>query len=277
MKRRQYLTLERWIGICKGVQDRRREGGNKRHDLVDILVIALLAVVCGCTTWEEIYDYGRSKYEWLKTFLILENGIPSEPTLRRVFSRIRTTSLETAYREWVKPYVGSCHGKQICIDGKTVCGAMKRRGVNLHILSAWVREDRITIGQRQTDVKSNEITAIPQLLKSLDISGGIASIDAMGCQSEIAAQIVSQNAHYLLAVKGSQPSAESRMWVYASAKHADTQIRCFDYRDSRSGECAKAFLEGFEGILISNGYSGYNKVPKVIRAGVLGACQTKMV
>jgi len=208
MKKSEELIITRLITELEKIKDPRRQWGNLRHRLVDILVITLLAIICGSEKWEDIEDFGKSKH-WLKDYLELPNGIPDEDTFRRVFEQIKPEELERSYRDWVMPYIGGCLGKQINVDGKTVCGASSRdneAGSNLHIVSAWVREDGITMGQMKVDGKSNEITAIPKLLETLDISGSVVSIDAMGCQWAIAQKIIGKSANYLLAVKMNQPT-----------------------------------------------------------------------
>ena len=184
------------------IKDPRRERGNFRHGLVDIFVITLLGVICGCDSWEDIQDYGRTKKEWLKTFLTLKNGIPGADRFRRLFERIKREELEKMYREWITPYIGSCLHKQINIDGKTIRGA----GSYLHMVSAWIREDGVTLGEIKTKEKSNEITATPELLEAFDIRGGVVTTDAMGCQREICKKIVEKEANYVLAVKMNQPT-----------------------------------------------------------------------
>ena len=177
MKKAKELSLDRLIELVEdNLPDPRRPGGNIRHKLVDLLVIVLLGVICGCETWIDIEDYVRAKYEWLKGFLELPGGIPSNDTYRRLMERIRTEKLEEIYRQWVLPYVGGCIGKHVAIDGKTICAASNNRQSHeetdegkLHIISAWVREDGISLGQVKTDEKSNEITAIPKMLETLDI------------------------------------------------------------------------------------------------------------
>lgn len=222
MDRRKQLSVKRLTGLCKKVKDPRRDWGNKRHDLADILIMVLLAIICGCEGWDEILDYAKTKQEWLQSILQLPNGIPSISTFRRVFARIKPEALEEVYRQWVKPYVGSCYRKQICVDGKSVCGANKRSNTRLHMISAWVREDGISLGQLKTEEKSNEITAIPQLITELDIRGGVVSIDAMGCQREIAKTIVDGEADYLLAVKENHPTLHSEMKDYFSWAQKDS-------------------------------------------------------
>jgi len=208
MKKYEHLTVGRLKDGLKMVRDPRRQWGNLRHQLVDIFIIALFGIISGCESWEDVEDYGKTKEKWLRGFLVLEHGVPSADTCRRLFELMVPTELERVYREWVTPYVGGCLQKQISFDGKTVRGATKKRGNDdkLHIVSAWVREDGITIGQIKTNEKSNEITAIPELLKTLDVSGGTVTIDAMGCQTAIAEAIVAKEANYVLAVKMNQPT-----------------------------------------------------------------------
>lgn len=210
MEKKEYLTLSRLTQSLRHVRDPRRRSGNYRHQLVDIFAITLLAVICGCETWEEIQDYGQVKKEWLKTFLSLRYGIPSADTFRRLFERILPEALEKMYREWITPYVGSCIHKQINIDGKTIRGA----GSGLHLVSAWIREDGVTLGQIKTNEKSNEITAIPDLLEAFDVKGGVITIDAMGCQRKIAEKIIGKEANYVFAVKMNQPALYEEIGEY---------------------------------------------------------------
>ena len=211
MEKVKVLSLDRIMELFEEIPDPRRPGGNIQHKLVDLLVIILLGVICGCETWIEIEDYAHAKYEWLKTILELPGGVPSNDTYRRLMTRMLPQKLEDAYRQWVLPYVGGCIGKHIAIDGKTICTASNYRLSNeetpegkLHIISAWVREDGISLGQIKTDEKSNEITAIPKMLDTLDVKGAVVTIDAMGCQVDIAEKIIDREANYLLALKKNQ-------------------------------------------------------------------------
>ena len=212
MKKVKELSLDRLVELIEdNIPDPRRPGGNIRHKLVDLFVIILLGIICGCETWIDIEDYAEAKIEWLKTFLELPGGIPSNDTYRRLMERIRPEIMEKVYRQWVLPYVGGCIGKHIAVDGKTICAASNNRlnheepdEGKLHIISAWVREDGISLGQIKTDEKSNEITAIPKMLDTLDIKGATVTIDAMGCQVDIAEKIVNCEAVYLLALKKNQ-------------------------------------------------------------------------
>ena len=204
MKKKELLNIRELIKGFDEIEDPRRPGGNFRHELAEILTIILIGVICGCDTTDEIADYAEAKEGWLRSFLKLEHGVPSLSTFERIMNVIRPSALESVYRKWVYPYIGGCLGKQIAIDGKTACGASKGRET-LHTVSAWVREDSISLGQIKTVEKSNEITAIPELLDTLDIRGGVVTIDAMGCQKEIAKKIVSEEANYVLAVKKNHP------------------------------------------------------------------------
>ena len=243
MKRKEALRIGRFITLCQRMKDPRRVWGNKRHQLTDILVIALLAIICGCEGWDDIRDYGLTKIDWLRTFLPLSNGIPSESTFHRVFALIAPEALEAVYREWVSPYVGTCFGKQLCIDGKTSRGVLKRGDSNLHMVSTWVREDQITLGQMKTAAKSNEIIAIPELLRTLDIRGSIVTIDAMGCQKTIARCIRENEAHYVLAVKENHPTVLAEIKEYFNWGLNDpiekNQIDCFSHIDFEHGKTTK--------------------------------------
>ena len=176
----------------------------KLHSLLDILVLAISAVICGAEGWTDIEAFGKSKEAWLKQFLELKNGIPSHDTFSRVFERLEAEAFEARFIAWVAS-LGQLNG-HIAIDGKTLRHSYDkthRKGA-LHLVSAWASESRLVLGQVQTREKSNEITAIPQLLEMLALKGCLVSIDAMGCQTEIAHQIIEQEGDYLLAVKDNQ-------------------------------------------------------------------------
>ena len=216
MKKKYVLNIERLREVCLRIEDPRRQSGNIRHRLVDILIITLLAVICYAETWEEIEEYAQLKHYWLKKILDLDYGVPSADTYRRVLSRVSADALEQVYREWVRPYVDTCMGKQVAFDGKTSRGVAKGSGneVTLHTVSAWVKEDRITLGQLQVEEKSNEITAIPALLDRLDVGGAVVSGDAMVCQKEIARKIRERDAQYVLALKGNHPTLHEEVSEY---------------------------------------------------------------
>jgi predicted transposase YbfD/YdcC len=183
-----------------------RVAGRTEHHLIDIIVIAICGVICGADSWVEVETYGRAKKEWLKEFLELPNGIPSHDTFGRVFAQLDAEEFQLRFMEWVRSVQEVTKGQVIAIDGKTVRRSHDR--VNgksaIHLVSAWATKNQLMLGQRKVDEKSNEITAIPELLRLLDVSGCIITIDAMGCHKEIATQIVEQGGDYVLAAKRNQ-------------------------------------------------------------------------
>lgn len=176
------------------------------HRLIDILVIAVCAVIAGAESWEDIALYGRSKIDWLGTFLALPNGIPAHDTFRRVFMLIDTGDFERCFEAWARSFCAPVDREVVAIDGKTIRGSFDRRRDQgpLHVVSAWACERGLVLGQRQVGDKSNEITAIPELLDVLDLKGAIVTLDAMGCQRAIAAKILEKEADYLVTLKANQ-------------------------------------------------------------------------
>jgi predicted transposase YbfD/YdcC len=178
----------------------------KRHKLIDILTIAICGVICGADDWVAIEAFGQARLEWLKTFLELPNGIPSHDTFGRVFSLISPEELQGCFLSWIRAVYQISKGQIIPIDGKTLRHSYDR-GLNkgaIHMISAWASENRVVLGQLKTEEKSNEITAIPELLQVLDIQGCIVTIDAMGCQKKIADEIIKKDADYVLGLKANQ-------------------------------------------------------------------------
>jgi predicted transposase YbfD/YdcC len=178
----------------------------KLHLLLDILVIALCAVICGADTWVEMEAYGKAKYEWLKGFLALPNGIPSHDTFARVLARLKPEEFQRCFLNWMRAVSDLTHGEVVAIDGKTLRRSFDRAADKgaIHMVSAWATANQVVLGQQKVDEKSNEITAIPALLRLLEVEGCIVTIDAMGCQKEVARTIVEQGADYVLALKGNQ-------------------------------------------------------------------------
>ncbi len=176
------------------------------HQLLDIIGLTICAVVCGADTWVDIENYGRAKQVWLKGFLELANGIPSHDTIGRLFAAIDPEALQACFLSWVKSIAQVSQGEVIAIDGKTVRHSYDKevgKGA-IHMVSAWATQNRLVLGQVKVDEKSNEITAIPQLLKVLALNGCVVTIDAMGAQKEIARQIVEAGGDYILSLKGNQ-------------------------------------------------------------------------
>ena len=178
------------------------------HRLVDILAIAVCAVVACAESWEDIQPYGQSKRTWLETFLELPNGIPSHDTFRRVFMLIDPDAFEACFTRWARSLAGKVEREVVALDGKTLRRSGGRRGHGpLHPVSAWASERGLALGQRVVDGRSNEIAAIPGLLDTLQLDGCIVTLDAMGCQKEIAAKIRARGADYLLVLKANHGRA----------------------------------------------------------------------
>ena len=179
---------------------------SKRHQLLDIVAIAVSAVICGADSWVYVEMFGKSKEEWFRTFLDLPNGIPSHDTFGEVFSRLDPERFQQCFMEWTQAVADLLPGEVVAIDGKTVRRSHDKRAGKgaIHLVSAWASANTLTLGQVKTEEKSNEITAIPRLLEMLELNGCIVTIDAMGCQKEIAKGILEGGADYLLAVKGNQ-------------------------------------------------------------------------
>ena len=183
-----------------------RVARTREHKLLDIVAIAICAVICGADAWTEVAAFGRAKKTWLRTWLELPNGIQSHDTFGRVFARLNPEEFQAGFLEWVQAVSRLTHGQVIAVDGKTVRRSHDRaHGQNpIHMVSAWASANHMVLGQRKVDEKSNEITAIPALLRLLEIRGCLVTIDAMGCQTAIASQIVGQGGDYLLALKDNQ-------------------------------------------------------------------------
>lgn len=185
----------------------------KQHKLIDIITIAICAVICGADTWVDIETYGSSKIEWLKQFLELPNGIPSHDTFSRVFSRLKPEQFQQCFLNWIKSISNSIQGEVVAIDGKTLRHSYDSGNDQkaIHMVSAWATDQRLVLGQVKVDKKSNEITAIPELIKVLELSGCIVTIDAMGCQREIVKLIAEQSGDYVITLKKNQGSLYERV------------------------------------------------------------------
>jgi predicted transposase YbfD/YdcC len=177
----------------------------KHHRLLDILGIALCATLCGADSFVAIEQFGQAKIEWLKTFLVLSNGIPSHDTFGRVFALLDPQAFASCFATWTASICPSLNLKSIGIDGKTSRGSGSDEDKPLHLVSAWANEARLSLGQIAVEDKSNEITAIPKLLEMLELKGAIVTIDAMGTQKDIAEKIVEKGADYVLPVKQNHP------------------------------------------------------------------------
>jgi len=187
------------------VTDPRRQH-QKFHSLIDILVISVCATICGAEHWTEIEEFGKAKQEWFAQFLQLENGVRSHDTIGRVFSLLDSDQLKMSFLDWIQSAVNLSDGSLVNIDGKNLRGSKSLRSGKraLNVVSAWAAEQSVVLGQVKCEDKSNEITALPELLKVLELKGCIVTIDAMGCQREIVKQIVEKEAEYVISLKGNQ-------------------------------------------------------------------------
>jgi predicted transposase YbfD/YdcC len=194
------------ISVISAAIEDPRQAWKIQHTLNDILTITICGVICGADSWEEIESYGASKENWLRTFLGLKNGVPSADTFARVFSLIKPKDFERWFLEWIRSLAEKTNGDIIHIDGKTLRSSYDKKSEKaaIHMVSAWSSANGCVLGQLKTGEKSNEITAIPELLKVLELKGCIVTIDAMGTQKKIAEQIVDKGGDYALAVKGNQ-------------------------------------------------------------------------
>lgn len=198
------------------LKDPRVDKHSSRHLLQDLFLLTILAVICGADSWVAIERFGKAKEDWLRTFLKLPHGIPSHDTLGDFFSRVDPLQLQECFLKWVNEVFNFSGGEIIAIDGKTLRSsydsASNRKAI--HMVNAWACQNNIVLGQFKTEEKSNEITAIPELLKVLDLKGNIVTIDAMGCQKKIAKQIIDQEGDYVFNLKGNQSSLHDDVTLF---------------------------------------------------------------
>ena len=260
------------ISVMNSVDDPRIDR-TKLHDLTDILVISVCAAMCGMMGWEEIQAFGEEREEWFKKFLDLKNGIPSHDTFRRVFERVDPKQLRTALTAWTESLQQNLEGKVVAIDGKTLKGSCDstKELAPLHLISAWAAESNFVLGQCAVGDKENEITKIPELLRMLELKGAIVTIDAMGCQKEIAKIIVNdKKANYVFALKRNHPDLHSEVKSLFSLaeKHKQIETDCWESTEKGHGR-----IESRQCICISagpwlehvcEGWTGLNTVAKVV-------------
>ena len=266
-----------------------RVNRTKEHKLIDIIAIVICAVICGAEGWVDIELYGKSKEHWLSTFLELPNGIPSHDTFGRVFSLLDAQQFQLAFYEWVFAVNEIIQGQVINIDGKCLRGSddtyLGKRAI--YMVSAWATENEIGLGQRKVDEKSNEITAIPELLKILAISGCIVTIDAIGTQTNIAQAIIEAQADYVLSVKENQGHLfedisvlfavdQAQAFKYASLEHEKTTNKGHGRIDVR--ECwSTANPEYLSLIRNVQNWAGLQSIAMVVCTRIMGEKQTQHV
>lgn len=220
-----------------------RSRKNRLYPLEEILVLCICAVVSGAEGWEAIAAFGRSKLEWLRRFLPFTNGVPSADCLGWVMARLPARAFQECFVSWTQSIAHLSAGEVVALDGKRLRRSHdRRRGQQaIHMVSAWAGANRLALGQVATAEKSNEITAIPELLKCLELKGCIVTIDAMGCQKAIAEQIIAQGADYLLAVKDNQPELHAAVRDYFETARAaafdQVPARYAEETDGGHGRC----------------------------------------
>jgi predicted transposase YbfD/YdcC len=233
-------TVELFTPFFADLTDPRVARG-RHHQLLDIVILALCATLAGANTFVDVERYAVSKLDFFRTFLDLPHGAPSHDTFSRVFARLDPIALLECVRRWLDALRNSLAGEVVAIDGKTLKGSFDTAAGRsaLHLVSAWACDARLSLGQVAVDQKSNEITAIPVLLKLLDLKGAIVTIDAMGCQTEIAAAIREREADYVLAVKGNQPGLQEiicdRFVAHAEAGFTDPGVKTLTTVDRGHG------------------------------------------
>jgi predicted transposase YbfD/YdcC len=203
-----------------------RVQGRCDHKLMDILIIAVCAALCGADSWVGVETVGKAKEGWFRQFLKLENGIPSHDTFGDVFAKIDSEAFQTRFMRWVESVFRVTKGQVVALDGKTLRGSHKREAGKeaIHLVNAWAVSNGLVLGQRKVDGKTNEITAIPELLRLLNVSGCIVTIDAMGCQKDIAQTIRDEKADYVLRVKDNQSNLKQDLedwFAYGDSQHFD--------------------------------------------------------
>ena len=266
------------ISVMRAIDDPRIDR-TKLHSLTDILVISVCAAMCGMTGWEEIQAFGEEKEEWFRKFLELKNGIPSHDTFRRVFERIEPKQLRAALALWTENLQQNLDGKIVAIDGKTLKGSCdKTKGLKpLHLVSAWAAESNFVLGQCAVGKKQNEITKIPELLRMLEMKGAIVTIDAIGCQKEVAKIIVHEKkADYVFALKKNHPDLHSEVCALFRMAEQHSQIKKDFWEstekahgriESRQCTCipAGAWLEH-----VCEGWTGLNTVAQIVSTRQIG-------
>jgi predicted transposase YbfD/YdcC len=269
-------TLRSLVTHLQSLQDPRLER-TRKHNLLDIIALTIGASIAGADSWVAVEKYGKAKLSWLQGFLQLPNGIPSHDTIGRFFAALSPERFRACFAAWVAE-VAECLGlKQIAIDGKTQRRAHDRgKGkAALHLIRAWAVGNHLILGQEAVDQKSTEITAIPKLLALLDLEGALVTIDAMGCQRDIAEQIVEQKGDYLLTVKENQPTLYAEIERleevalandYAGASDGCTQERSHGRQELR----ACWVLTDVEQLQQRVGWPGLQRVIVVVRDGTVG-------
>jgi predicted transposase YbfD/YdcC len=225
------MVIESIRQYFSGLPDPRRRRG-RRHRLDELVIIAILAVICCTDNWQEVAQFAWAKRKWLKTFLELPHGIPSHDTFGRIFAAIQPEAFERCFLAWIQALAKVHPGELIALDGKTLRRSFDRASgkAAIHMISAWSSANGVVFGQLATQAKSNEITAIPKLLELLDLRGAVVSIDAMGCQKDIARTIVDHGGDYIFSLKGNQSTMHEEVaWWLDHAIAGQVREATLDY------------------------------------------------
>jgi predicted transposase YbfD/YdcC len=266
--------------VFADLPDPRRETDNKRHLLVDILTLAVCAVIGGAETWDAIAEYGLTKESFFRRFLALPNGVPSPDTFARVFARLDPKAFADRFGRWMAS-AGQATGLiPVAVDGKSSRQAKKATATGcLHTVSAWATQGRLTLGQLAVPEGSNEVAVIPDLLQTLDLAGALVTIDAAGCQKENAEIIRSQGGHYLFCVKENQPGLRRAVQaVFAQAEKVGYEAVTFDHHaesdrgHGRSEERSVAVIHDPSGL--PSGWPDIQAVAEVVRRREVGGVST---
>jgi predicted transposase YbfD/YdcC len=233
-------NMKKLIKSAESVPDFRRPWGNLLHKLSDILVISFCAIICGAQTYRDLEVFGKAKKDWLSLYLPLKNGIPNADTFERIFEMLDPTVVSKKLR-WILQTT-EVAGKIIAFDGKTMRGSKTESSQAFHVLSAFLTDDQIVIGEITCDEKSNEITAIPELLDAINVEGSIVTIDAMGTQTKIAEKIIAQKADYCLALKGNQSTIHDDVRLYFQTETVEMSTKTLEKGHGRI-ERREYFLE----------------------------------
>jgi predicted transposase YbfD/YdcC len=266
-----------------------RVNRTKEHKLIDIIAIAICAIICGAEGWTDIETFGQRKYAWLKTFLELPGDIPSHDTFGRVFALLDPQEFQDSFIEWVRLVNKITSGQVVAIDGKQLRGSddsvLGKRAI--YMVSAWAEANHLVLGQRKVDVKSNEITAIPELLKTLAITNGIVTIDAIGTQTKIAKTILEREADYLLCVKENQGYLyQDISMLFEYDEHQDFENAPYDYAKTiNKGHGRIEIRECWstsdpEYIHTLRGYAkweGIRSIARVVSTRIINGVETKQV
>jgi predicted transposase YbfD/YdcC len=252
--------------ITENINDYRQEG-KIYHPLESIVFITIAAVISGAGYWAEIEDFGIAKKEWLEKYVDLKNGIPSHDTISRFFTLIKPKEFQNAFLNWISAIIKNTGLDFVAIDGKTLRGSYNKKDdkAAIHMVSAWSNLNNCVLGQLKTAEKSNEITAIPELLKVIDVEGSIVTIDAMGTQKKIASKIIEQKADYILQVKGNQATLEKEIIDFfenkSNSKNTKSYIETSAKKEHGRLETRKYYISNcLDNLSKKDAWSGLNAI-----------------